>query len=82
MCISKSCNLHLVLLCSLTGVCFTTLPTAYGMAAKTALLVEWEDARWVACADDSFQRPTEPESVNPFFSCALYIDFFYITTNG
>lgn len=52
------------------------------MAAKTALLVEWEDARWVACADDSFQRPTEPESVNPFFSCALDIDFFYITTNG
>lgn len=49
---------------------------------KTALLVEWEDARWVAHADDSFQRPTEPESVNPFFSCALDIDFFYITTNG
>lgn len=52
------------------------------MAVKTALLMEWEDARWVAHADDSFQRPTEPESVNPFFSCALDIDFFYITTNG
>lgn len=40
LCVCKSSKLHFALLYLLTGVCFTTLHTAYGITATLALLRE------------------------------------------